>query len=941
MKSIDYYISALKEQKTELAQTLNEKGIASHYNESLERLIDKTQNLGLGEDKPISFRSNKSSITLGIRGSGSINIYGNETLLCNVTLSDNEEIIKEISDIDTNITHFWFDTLKGITSLDLSNNEITSISFVGDNELNKLVLYGNNITHLNCSSCKELQFLHIFDNPLCDEEEYELNLESTFNSLISRTNKAMGSIVFYPWYGLEKLICKDSNNDWIKFPNNHVALAFENDRLYGVVEGNSITYYTYTNNELVEHSAMNRHHSLRKSYESNITLAKNWLFGSAIQYSEDYQYCYYHFRQSGVQDMWETAEKGFGMCIGSIDQYTGTNPEWADMNVRGYYTNNDTKIYTESHPNYKAKPENRKQYRGFMAGDWQHGDFILSQLAGRGGPISYGLCPNAQVYLVDVWEGSGWIGTNKIIYYLKEKILKECNTYSSSYINGYSSSEKKDFQEIRYLFGEFGKTNVLTLSAGNDNAGLPWTYAPNNYMHMYGNYGSENNLSSLENHSSTFFIQALTPNKQASAYSSNSMGANDKEYGTGFTKEDYLACYGDQILGYENNTGNIMIKQGTSMASPNCNGILALMRIIYSKISPSCSSFGKGSEFMEYVKNYWMDPIENNMTFAVGMGMPYIFATPQGKRKNLTKFNGALPSSVEYCVGSSFEVVDSIPKDCKKGVSYDFDPYYIVQWDEKTFIPVREGQNVQVDIYSNENQNNWDEELNGNFFKSSIFIDAITPLDFTLIEDAISGLETAVPEIGTGKYIIPNVQQPQSEEIFTVQFVAKCDMATLASDFTGTSGAIRTGSLLAFLKRGEKIPLELMFTGFEAGMVNGVVSPIIKDKMKLAFGYFDTNTLPNDYRGYCYNYCSRFKIKTNDIFVLTFVFEQDHIKCYYNGTLIMYIKSSEYKYNLSDIYINSTATIHGAKDVVFYTRALSQEEVINNSIALIQKEEKQ
>jgi hypothetical protein len=131
---------------------------------------------------------------------------------------------------------------------------------------------------------------------LCDEEEYEVNLENTIKSLPNRADKAIGSIVFYPWYGLEKLICKDSGNNWIKYPNNHAPLEFEDDRLYGVVNDNTITYYTYKNGGLVNHTSMNRHHTLRKNYESNITLAKNWLFGSAIQYSEDYQYCYYHFR---------------------------------------------------------------------------------------------------------------------------------------------------------------------------------------------------------------------------------------------------------------------------------------------------------------------------------------------------------------------------------------------------------------------------------------------------------------------------------------------------------------------------------------------------------------------------------------------------------------------------------------------------------------------
>jgi hypothetical protein len=67
------------------------------------------------------------------------------------------------------------------------------------------------------------------------------------------------------------------------------------------------------------------------------------------------------------------------------------------------------------------------------------------------------------------------------------------------------------------------------------------------------------------------------------------------------------------------------------MSSPNCNGTLALMRIIYSKIDPSCVSFGKNSEFMDYVLTHWLDPIEGEMDFSVGIGIPVFLAKPASR----------------------------------------------------------------------------------------------------------------------------------------------------------------------------------------------------------------------------------------------------------------------------------------------------------------------
>jgi hypothetical protein len=68
------------------------------------------------------------------------------------------------------------------------------------------------------------------------------------------------------------------------------------------------------------------------------------------------------------------------MCIGSIDQHTGTTFGWEDMNVKRYWSNNSSDIYTKNHPNWKwSYTEGGVTYpMGVANGKWSHGDFILS-----------------------------------------------------------------------------------------------------------------------------------------------------------------------------------------------------------------------------------------------------------------------------------------------------------------------------------------------------------------------------------------------------------------------------------------------------------------------------------------------------------------------------------------------------------------------------------
>ena len=420
----------------------------------------------------IQFTSDRSEILIRYSSNGTVKFYANDNLIeqidTNVGLAS--IVLQAGQDSDNS---YRIEGIENILTLDISGQGIRTLVVNSYTALTKLVIYDNNIIKLDLSNCPELRYLHFHNNPICDEDAYYANLIECVRSLPDRTGKALGSIVMYPWYGLETLIC-DDNGTYRKYPigtyshydgstkndmNNSKTVSIVDGKLYGVVNGDSISYGTGNGTEVVPHTAMNRHHTIRKNLEKSYTLSKNWMFGSAIQYHDDYKYCYHYFRDIGVQDVWETAEKGFGVCIGSIDNYNGRVNDWDDMNIKAFLDNNGN----ESSPSGDSS---------------EHGDTILSHIAGRGGLSPYGICPNASFLVM----GPLSVNDNAM------KLLTmpgNCDSLTFSY--GYT--EDSDKCARRYYLGEFGKNGIITESAGNDGDGLPWTMDASYKMSGFGDFG--------------------------------------------------------------------------------------------------------------------------------------------------------------------------------------------------------------------------------------------------------------------------------------------------------------------------------------------------------------------------------------------------------------------------------------------------------------------
>ena len=876
-------------------------------------------------NKDIVFTSSKTDFNITMRGTGEIALYINDKFHARVPLNPEHETQFALHTIEEN-SIFSMDDAEGLVELDMREAGLESLVFNSYIPLKKLVIFGNDIKRLDLSKCKELQFLHFHNNPICDSDDYKDELVKCIESLPDRSEDVIGSILLYPWYGLETLVCRD-NGAWRKYPiekwvdndgterktySSKMELTKDTSKLFGeVLEDNTIEYFTWGNNgNRIIHTSMNRHHRLRKELENTLTLKKNWMFGSAIQYEEEYKYCHYYFRDIGVQHVWETAEKGFGIKIGTIDSFDGNNA----MNMNEMNVIASLKIDGE---------DNTKLSH---TSDVTHGNFIFSQLAGRGNNIVYGLCPNASVFQI---KSSGY--NSETWRDSIQRLTSNCNSLTFSYNVG---ANDDNWARTRILLGNFGKDNIITASAGNGGDNIPWTQeSQDTKFYGFGNFGELNKdgqvVEHLKHHSNTFFVPALTPTKKASTFSNSTLNG----YRNGISNiplQDFISSYGEQILGYDSYNNKLDVAQGTSMASPNCNGTLALMRIIYSKINPECFSFGKGSEFMQYVLEHWIDPIEEKMEFSVGVGIPTFCAKPANKNRSLEKgYSGVLVPQVGR-VGEEIKIQEITPNGHKRGHTYQLNHNYFAYIGNNTIVPLKQtSEAIAAKAYSNASLSE-PENFSENYNKIDILLPKISPSQNSLVlaEGALPVLQGIINDENC--FFVDSDKKKYTMQ-FKVQFsVDKLLGSKQDGEYSGT----------------------VMFSKLFYDNFTFYIGISVKANISNGNGKFDqsyTSALGcsgiGTYNGVGvarFDYKDTLELlKNNDsVGVFTITCDGDRLSLYYNGTLLNKIDSGLAGFEtLGDWIILSEPLItNSQQDVVFYDRCLSNKEIINNTIVMLNKE---
>lgn len=846
----------------------------------------------------------------------------------------------------------FFDNAHNILELDISNQQITSIEISEAYSLSKLVVYNNNLTTLDLSNCPKLQFLHMHNNPICNEDRYKNNLYTCMNSLTDRFMCSTGSVILYPWYGLEILICKDANQQYIKYPVGYSKLAFEEGRLYGVVENNIISYYTYSNSELVEHSAMNRHHSLRKELENEICLKKNWVFGSAIMYSDDWDSCSWDFRQNNIADMWETAEKGFGLTWGSSDAYTNTLPGFEYFNIKDfrYFGNAGTTLETlpkaldytsdKDWGDYTANTGN--PYYKYKTGGRTHGDSILSivlgtQWSNKKIDRRFGYIPNACASLNDNMCVDS-VGNKVALLNFDSFPLTMQHLANSSDAMSFSfgiSSEHPNILISKNILGKFGESNPVLVSAGNNGDGKQYTqetlFGATTYVGNYSDVDEHGNT--VDRQVSAMFIGSCGPTGQVSPFSSSSINANE----LGTNRDTYLSAYGDQVFVWTNYLESLKCGAGTSYATPMCCSILMLLMNVYKKMFPEETSFGSHSNFMRHVRNRWCVHNSNNMDMGEGYGMPNILAEPYSYNLINNNTDSTWEPKITYTntvpAGTNINLeYDAVNDRVKRDCTVEPQLSYIAINGSNDVYPLKPASNIKIKVYSNSSLSS-PESYDTNYYMKELVISAVAT-NALEVPNAIELCETVITTDFCNESVIKSSQDYLDCEKFTVQFALDFSDKLYPADI----GQYTTSRDLFYFYNGDELG-RFYISGIN--YTSGDKYITLSNKTMLHHRYFSDvkqrsrNLIETQSVGYGIN--NKVDFDATPYAIVTVTVSEDLITYYINGTNVgSILKSADDNIQLSKLYVNKNSLCHnGIECVRMYDRILDEKEIIQNTVWML------
>ena len=436
--------------------------------------------------------------TIYLKGKGEVVISNSETTL-NKSLSEDSEtevtLILNASDMTLKIS-----PAKNVTYIKCNATNINKMNLKDFINLNTLICHDNSLSSLEVTYNLKLQYLHCFNNPFIDND---VELTKTIRSLVNRNDRAFGSAII-----------------------NSVA----GDR---------------TQIDKVE----------------SMAIAKNWMFGSPLMYTTDSYTASKiepFLKQSGVLDVWETAEYGKGRLIGIMD--TGFGYETGKVSENLEY-GEDSVYATKYLPTDKAFADD---YAGYPTGDNlklpYHGNATSSVCCAVGEDM-YGVCPKAQMYLFRLYDGNNESYTsysmNGLKYVLNNNIpidVMNLSFTSKTYDSGYANLCKQFVTPTKDENGNYTYYGIpFVVSAGNDGDSNPETDEiryPACYYHpiVVGSINYTNKLSSF----------------------TNSYNGID------------LVTYGEHIKTFVTDR-TYVYKDGTSFSAPIITGCVALMKTIFMK----------------------------------------------------------------------------------------------------------------------------------------------------------------------------------------------------------------------------------------------------------------------------------------------------------------------------------------------------------------------
>lgn len=373
-------------------------------------------------------------------------------------------------------SYVFIKTPSAVTSITCSNLGVEEIDISAMINLQKIYCHNNNIKKLEFSKNPKIQYIHCFDNPVVNDDTTLLEL---INSLPNRNNQAYGSLIINSVMG---------------------------DR---------------TQIDKVE----------------NLTIQKDWLFGSPVIYnSTEWAKCDVSIKQTGVADIWESAEYGSNIKVAMID---------AGFSLNSQELRTDAVKEVRNFSNQGLETEVPLPTSG--TGPY-HGDATTSIVASKGVSM-YGIAPKCDLYLYKAADATGVCYTNWVgnaIYHAVDDVGIDVMSMSMSFPS--DNTYLKD--AVDYAAADMQKTFIC--SAGNTGDGV----ATSDELRYPGSYKS------------SIAVAGINSSNGIYSWSSSYNGVN-------------IATYGSVKAIYSYNSYKTF--NGTSCSTPIVAGAVALLTKIYIK----------------------------------------------------------------------------------------------------------------------------------------------------------------------------------------------------------------------------------------------------------------------------------------------------------------------------------------------------------------------
>lgn len=445
----------------------------------------------------LSFVSSKQKITIKLKGVNSVSInFGTETK--NYSLNKKQENIVEHDFGNTESHYITVNNAQNITEIDISNNEINNISLCLCTLLKKFLAYNNNIYSLNFTNSNALQYVHIQNNPMCNNESAMTNM---INSLPDRNGKAYGSIIMYDFVPPREM--------------NNMTEAQQSIR------------------------------ELRRKLE-NISIPKDWYFGSGIIYNEvEYAKCM-NIKDSHVIDVWESAEYGEGLIVSSKENgYALNHPEIESSRIIEHLIINNNNL-------------EKKTSTSISEDDYQsHGTKTLS-IIGSSNKV-YGVLPRCNFKLLDSSYNQN---TAANVFYNLFRNFYADDKIDIVYLSQASTNLEQATDYINFLSNNNRRLVFIASSNGGDNI-----------LQTDDHEISQTPGYHLSDGESKIFVSGLDNNNVPAALSMWCQDINISEN---------VAAYVPNFL---NSTKDFTYRyyQGTSYSAPLVAGYAGIIQILFAK----------------------------------------------------------------------------------------------------------------------------------------------------------------------------------------------------------------------------------------------------------------------------------------------------------------------------------------------------------------------